>query len=170
MATTINFDNLSLAEQRVIIAQDLIARLNAKTFIAESGTYLEADDRLPDKSDRELLDTEVRDILKGKVCTGCQIGGLFLCAVDRHNKLKLREIGVIENNDCNFRGYLFYWFDFNQQREMEAAFEGRSEYGDWFDLHSNADRMRLIAENIIAGGGEFDGKRLLETSVAMQRV
>lgn len=155
----INFDKLPKAKQRVVIARDLIARLDAKEFVAKSGTYFDV--RLTPK---ELADksTEVRDLLKHKVCKGCQIGGLFLCAVDRHNKLSIGNFGNPTYNESGMREYLRTFFSDRQLNEVEKAFEQWEEFDDW-KVRQPADRMRAIANNIIRNKGRFVGGQLLNS-------
>lgn len=156
MVPKINFDKLSRAEQRVVIARDLIARLDAKEFIAKSGTYFNV--RITPK---ELADesTEVRDLLKHKVCKGCQIGGLFLCAVNRHNKLSIGDLGNPTYAELGMRDYLEKFFTVRQLNEVEKAFERWEEFDDW-NVAGPADRMRTIANNIIRNKGQFVGSQL----------
>lgn len=157
----INFEKLTKSEQRVVIAKDLIARLDANEFTAQQGTYLSV--RLT-KADLRDESAEVRDVLKGKKCKGCQIGGLFLCAVDRHNKLSLDDIGYLDNNEAGMRAYLQRFFVDDQLRDVERAFEGWGDFGDWNGPARPADRMRAIAQNIIRNKGRFVGSQLLNGS------
>lgn len=157
MART-NFDSLTKAEQRVVIAKDLIARLRAKNFIARSGTYLSAP--LTDKELRNE-EAEIRDVLKGKKCKGCQIGGLFLCAVDRHNRLQLSTGAMDDSN--SMRRYLSKWFTKQQLFDVEEAFEGGLPFMQWADRHNDDERMTLIAQNIIKNKGRFVPSQLLKT-------
>lgn len=152
------FDSLTKAEQRVVIAKDLIKRLNEHRFTAQAGTYLRV---TTGRRDGER-DDEVKDMLKGARCRGCQLGGIFLCAVDRHNKLKLKDMGYLEDNDRSMRSYLSKWFTESQLLEVEEAFEGSGKYYEWADaIRRDGVRMRLIAQNIIKNNGRFVGRQLL---------
>lgn len=174
MAKKKEFDKLTEAEQRVVIAEDLIARLDAKTFIATKGTYWRANVRTP--RNRE---TQLRDVYKGKVCRGCQIGGMFACALDRHNALKLSDLGTYSSpaclSDARMREYLTQWFSEKDISAMERAFEawepdsGTDQtdfrpFGQAFPL--SKDRMRLIAENVIKNKGQFMPAQLLKLAAA----
>lgn len=161
----INFDKLTKMQQRVVIAKDLIARIQAKTFLPSSGTYL-----MPKRGewfrglDGLSRTTEVRDALKGKACRGCEIGGLFLCAVDRHNKLRLGDLGAVEENAQGFNEYLRRWFSEEDLALLEQAFEGWYEFADWRDAHPrDSERMVLIAKNMIKNKGRFVPAQLLKT-------
>lgn len=151
------FEQLTKAEQRVVIAKDLLVRLKAKKFIAQQGTYLRATLTLKEQSNDGA---EVRDVLKNNLCRGCQIGGMFLCAVDRHNKLRLTDIGGFLGDDAPMRSYLRRWFSKKQLEEVEDAFEGYGDYFDW-EVADADERMTQIAKNIIRNGGRFNGRRLL---------
>lgn len=158
----IKFEELTKAEQRVVIAKDLIARLKAKKFTALSGTYLMAQDVLDDEDGN----AQVRDVLKGQECRGCQIGGMFLCAIDRYDRLKVRDVGDsgIEDNDGAFRKYLSRWFSADTLTEVEEAFEGCGKFEDWFEENDNDEiRMVKIAQNIIRNKGKFIGSQLLNS-------
>lgn len=158
MAT--KFESLTKAEQRVVIAKDLIARLRAKTFTAYSGTYFSA--RFTRK---ELAgeSAQVRTVLKTKKCKGCQLGGLFLCAVDRYDKLEMKDVPDISDMaDIDMNPYLSRWFSAETLREVEKAFEGWGVYSEWRERHdADAERMRLIAQNIINNKGTFVPTKLL---------
>lgn len=159
----LKFDHLSKAEQRVVIAKDLIKRLDAHKFVARHGTYFSVPLRPQDIKD---VTAEIRTILEGKKCKGCQIGGMFLCAVDRYNKLTLDDVDYLEDNENAMRWYLTQWFSPEQLLEVEAAFEGWEghglDYGDW-KAGQPAERMRAIARNIIRNKGSFVGSQLLNS-------
>lgn len=158
-----NFDKLPIAKQRVIIAKDLIARLNAQKFISSPGDYLNVTLSAKEKK-QETADAQIKTVLQGKVCRGCQIGGMFVCAIDRHNALTLGNIDTAHVNrvaDSDMFTYLTRWFPIESLKDMEAAFECWGEYGDLEDEHSAKDRMRMIAQNIIKNKGKFIGKQLL---------
>ena len=156
-----NFDDLPIAEQRVIIAQDLIDRLDAKKFVATAGTYLRVE------LSRHALandDAQLRDVLANKKCRGCQIGGMFACAIDRHDALKIADVrNPGRMDDYEMREYLGRWFSRKTLEAVEDAFEGCGGYSDFRDsIPKDSDRMRLIAQNIIDNKGKFNGKQLLK--------
>lgn len=158
-----NFDSLTKAEQRVVIARDLIKRLDAKEFVAKSMVYLRAPLGAHDTADP---DKQVKDALKGKICRGCQLGGFFLCAVDRYDKLRLQDVDmsypvgrVAAFNDIE--KYLRRWFTVAQLNSIETAFEGCDKFQDWASRREDDERMRLIAQNIVRNKGRFVGKQLL---------
>lgn len=177
-----DFDTLPIAQQRVLIAQDLIARLDAKTFAAKKGTYLAVDIAKRDID----IDAELKALLRKtrKPCRGCQLGGMFVCAIDRHNALKLTDMAFtsvtllkyhhrwVHGDDI--RLYLTRWFSLQTLAEIEAAFEGWAyghssvfNYTSFAGQFTNPeDRMRLIAENIVRNRGAFKPKQILALAAA----
>lgn len=160
----IKFEELTKAEQRVVIAKDLIARLKANEFIAKSNTYL----RSPELRGTIENTKELRDVLSGTVCTGCEIGGLFLCAVDRFNALKLRDAGDLigksfSGNNYRMEAYLQQWFPAQTLAAVERAFEGWGRWEKWAEKRTPEQRMRQISQNIIKNKGKFIGSQLTRT-------
>ena len=100
----VNFDKLTRMEQRVVIAKDLLLRLKARKFVPTQGEYLQAANLRDQRRMNAAENSQVRQALEGIRCKGCEIGGLFLCAVDRHNKLTIGDIGYIKNNDFDCAG------------------------------------------------------------------
>jgi len=158
----IKFDEPTKAEQRVVIAKDLIARLNAQKFIAKSATYLDAE--VP-RSTKGVDDAKA--VLTTAPCIGCEIGGLFLCAVDRFNALKLEDAGDVvrgsfAGNCYQMETYLSRWFPKRTLDAVERAFEGWDRYEGWANKRTPDQRMRAISRNIIRNKGRFIGSQLLE--------
>lgn len=162
----IKFEELSKAEQRVVIAKDLLLRLRTKRFTAKESVYLIA---------RKVAQREgdARKALRRAECLGCQIGGLFLCALDRHNKLELRELEVFRDGrdthvrEWSMRTYLSQWFSYRELLTLENYFEGWDKVANrrFTELMpAPADRMRMIAQNIVDGNGRFSARRLMQTA------
>lgn len=94
------FQKMTPAEKRVQIARDVLSQLATKRLFAVSGTWLTGAEgrELFDESDLKK-DPELQQILKKtKTCDGCALGGLFLCAVERANKLKISELSCVVPN------------------------------------------------------------------------
>lgn len=166
------FDELSKAQQRVVIAKDLLARLRRRTFTPETSTYL----RVTDLNENE---TDARKAFRGAACRGCQIGGLFLCALDRHNKLAQSDMELIrvgrrrewQAGDGALRNYLTQWFTHAELDIVESFFEGWEDEdgpgkaGRFAKLvERHGDRMKMIAQNIVDGKGRFSATRLMKTA------
>lgn len=170
----IDFDKLSKAEQRVLIAKDLIARLKARRIVALQGTYVRAligYGLIPKGANDE---TDLREVLAKKKCRACEIGGLFLCALDRHDKLTVGDSYNLNGDhlgDGNFeREYLRQWFSKTTLTNVEAAFEGweayigynKSDFSKTMPKAKPAQRMREICENIIRNNGTFKVSEFLK--------
>lgn len=176
------FDAMSPSEKRVAIARDVLEQIKIKRLMPKFGTWLHK------KGARNLFskdlvkdNIEVKDALAGiKQCSGCAIGGMFMCAVERADKLKVSELEyakdcaeysdpiVVEeiSEDDSFT-YLKRFFSRDQLELIECVFEsnGGSHYdedaGDFaLGVGSPSERMRLIMENIIVNKGTFKLNKL----------
>lgn len=162
------FEKMSPSEKRVQIARDVLAQLAAKRLIATPGIWLSGmrDNLL--KSSDFVKDPELQKVLgKTKQCTGCALGGMFMCAVERANKLKVGELSNDSQKSGNIEfedvfTYMEKFFSRNQLDQIESAFEkgeGASDVydaNDWLEEVDDAsERMRLIMENIVANKGKF---------------
>lgn len=164
------FEKMTPSQKRVQIARDVLAQLASKRLVATPGTWLSG------KNESDLLkstdfekDTELQKVIgKTKQCTGCALGGMFMCAVERANKLKVGELsddaqqsGNIEYDDV-FK-YMERFFSIDQLHDIESAFErgegatSSEEGSEWLKEEEDAsERMRLIMENIVVNKGRFD--------------
>lgn len=168
------FENLSASEKRVAIARDVLAQIHSKRLTAQRGVYLNLDSS---KSTTVTKNTELRDLLKSqKSCTGCALGSMFMCAVEKADKLKVNDLcyldlaegqseelvpNDIEIDQDDTIKYLSKFFPKDQLLDIESAFEGDDFGGDCTDflpeeMEDSSERMRLIMENIIAHKGKFD--------------
>lgn len=190
------FAKLTPSEKRVQIARDVIAQLASKKLIATAGVWLTGldGDSLFSEKDVER-NPELQEILaKQETCEGCALGGMFMCAVERHDKLKVGDLEVVkdykeavkhygaedaylsdgEASEDDATKYLKKFFSEAQLSEIEAAFErgsgakcGSDEAVTFADeVDDDGERMRLIMENIIVNKGKFvPGKRPEQTWV-----
>lgn len=176
----LEFQKLSPAEKRVQIARDVLAQLASKRLIARGRTWLrqpEKDMLLETKTALKNKDVELQTVLSGlKKCEGCALGGMFMCAVERADNLKISQLinfDTVERNkeDLIVEGddafsYLGKFFSRNQLDLIESAFERgngassetRSE-NFVYNIDDPSERMRLIMENIIANNGTFNYKK-----------
>jgi hypothetical protein len=96
------FEALSPEEKRVTIARDVLAQLRDKTLIPRPGYWLNGvNDTGIFTVNQIKKNPELCDVLKGvKQCEGCALGGLFMCAVKKFDRLKLDQLeGVRDYND-----------------------------------------------------------------------
>lgn len=166
------FAKMSKSEKRVAIARDVIAQLDVKKLVAQSGTWLTSggdDDFIPTYSG----DDELQKVFsKVESCTGCALGGMFLCAVQKADNLKIKNLSAYnEEQDYNIpvegtdlMKYLKKFFDNDQLELIENHFEnGMGSIGVHIPKHKlfapdvteDEMRMRLIMQNIIVNKGTF---------------
>lgn len=158
------FAKLSPADKRVAIATDVILQLRAGKFDAQQGVYVSLDREL---TKRELK-KDASEVFTNKSCTVCGIGGLFVSAVCNADNLPVSQIELYNETEASVEGesaydYLVQFFDEEQLKAIETAFEQRDDFGAddyeamWFadDVEDDNDRLRLIMENIIVNNGTF---------------
>ncbi len=180
------FEKMSPAEKRVQIARDVIAQLNSKRLIATTGLWLDAVNGSLFKDKDIKSNPEVKELLsKVKQCQGCALGGMFMCAVERANKLKFSQLQCgkdfdpkyhsIDNEDIHADdtfSYMERFFTKNQLNLIEIAFEqgsGATSYDEVsnfdeacdfaYEIDDAGTRMRLIMENIVLNKGVFKPKQ-----------
>jgi hypothetical protein len=165
------------AEKRVQIARDVLAQLFSKRLKAEPGVWLSGlkEKNLFTKTDVRK-DPELKEILsKTKQCEGCALGGMFMCAVERADHLKLSQLDAVKelkDNQTTYLdahiseddafSYMRKFFSQDQLDMIESAFEqgtGACHHYDAVEfIEGDVDpqtRMRLIMENIVANKGAF---------------
>lgn len=173
------FEQMTPAEKRVQIARDVLAQLASKRLVAEEGVWLSGINKdLFDKKDLQN-DPELKTILaKVKQCQGCALGGMFMCAVEQADALKLSKLeGVKEYKEYGANAYkhldsdiseddafsyMKKFFTKSQLEMIECAFE-RGEGARYsekainfvLEIDNPGTRMQLIMENIVANKGTF---------------
>lgn len=150
----------SKAEERVLIAKDIIKLIAAKTAIrACSGTYLTA--RGSDDS-AASFNRDARTLLKtAPLCDVCAKGAIVYAMVRRHDKLQVpigRSLTLhLQSTAACSDGepYVTQLFGPLALNQMESAFENH----DWRVYYSeDDDRLDAIMRNIIANKGTFKPK------------
>lgn len=176
------FSKMSMPKKRVQIAKDVLAQLESKRLEPKAGVWILGKDEAQLKVDLNA-DVQLQSVFKTQEkCVGCALGGIFMCAVERANKLKVCELSTnyygewasIEQEQDIFT-YLKRYFTPTQLDQIEHAFEagerytvddqeGNEEEDDMYyndlrfvnDISDFSIRMRLIMENIIVNKGEFN--------------
>lgn len=109
------FAKLTGAQKRVAIAKDVLAQLAVGRIKAHSGTYFKA--KVGNKTFK--AEGEVQEALaKIPTCSACALGSLFVCTVEKADKLKLSDLSndfVVEE-----------WDDRGQIREKVASVDSDS--------------------------------------------
>ena len=164
-----DFDKMSAAEKRVQIARDVLAQLASKRLIATTGTWLAGSDE-GDLFSRKDVDKnpELQKVLSStKKCAGCALGGMFMCAVERADNLKLGDLSDDSQSQKQLQtddvfAYMEQFFSLEQLHQIEAAFEqgdghaSDEDAADWLsEVDEASERMRLIMENIVVNKGKF---------------
>lgn len=159
------FLKLDPAKQRVAIAKDVIKQMAARKIKPRINYgYIDLEEKVLDAED-----SQVCDILAKQQCTVCALGAMMVTAVQRANKLKVKdldswwcnELDYIDQPDC--LSYLGKFFPSEQLDAIEAAFEGWDpiEHDLPFKkrfaprLRSATARMTAVMENIVKNKGTF---------------
>lgn len=170
------FNNLSPAQKRVAIAQEVLARLAADKFHARRGWFYLWRSDVPTAGD---LNKEMQPVAERATCTVCALGGLFMSAVIKGNNQTLTYslAGDVASGDaCGFSpmiNKLKEYFSQDQIILIEMAFErGGGYYAGELDAEQfpegweeaqgfgqawidDRTRMEAIMRNIIANNGTF---------------
>lgn len=156
----IEFDALSNAEKRVAICQDVIARINVKSTIPDSGSFMKT--FIPSND----LDS-LKDAINTINCRVCAKGALFCSWVGNFNGVSIsryREVEPLEEVEYmqDVSPELVEVFGRVMLDNIEAAFE-EDTYIWHYDEHETAKYMYAfrdydltnIMEYIIEHKGEF---------------
>jgi hypothetical protein len=164
-------------KNRVAIAKDALAWLDAGALVAHNNGYVAADNLKPYSDEfRNNGWREARDVVLGR-CHVCALGGLLLAKAVRFDAVKISELSI--------PGFALQpYFSSEQINQIEAAYEGTSFPGingssikkdnmgmgnyhgyDHSLKFSNSywkqtypqptDRFRAIMQNIIRNDGDF---------------
>lgn len=128
-------------EQRVQIAKDVIARLQAGTIVTSTSWYL-----LPEGGNEISQISGTLDSGSLGACKVCARGAIFLSAIDRYNSVKVKRG---ENLDAVAAQRSREGLGTNQAEEIELAFQ------IWESDRGPKDRLIAICQNMIDNGGLF---------------
>jgi hypothetical protein len=162
------FLKLTRKEQRVAIAEDVIAQVRAKKFVAASvyfklGRANNGCDEVYSTPEFDLTDNTNADLsecIAAEGCTVCGIGSLFASAVLNADRLKVKKVAS-HQSVCVGRGdevhYLRKWFDADQLNLIEDYYEQESwRESTIYDEDDDSKRLIMIMQNIIGNKGVFD--------------
>jgi hypothetical protein len=172
----IPFSRMTKAQQRVRIAKDVIEWIEAEKFRPTNGTYinnLQASARDLRRRDSEKLgERQARDVVrdaKKDYCQVCAIGAAFMCALDRADKLKMKDagfslggLGGLYFDDDTMRDYLGRWFSKVQLMAIEHAFEQSAIGG----LRPVTDEEMALSQAAIAFGQHARGDEVEKVVVS----
>lgn len=182
--TNAAFEAASPEEKRVMIAKDVIYRLDAKNLVAQKGEVVSLITYTPlslDDSFQQIVNS------KGASCQVCGKGAMLCAYIGRVNKFSLGDTNKWDNGyyrdkqnqedtyDDKVHPKLEEIFTIQQIDLIETAFEGGSYLNsldlaleekaiDFYDKYSNRDGdgvintdylLRKICKNIIKNNGAF---------------
>ena len=184
------FKKATPAQKRVLIAQDVIAQIKAKRFIAESGIWA-----IPSYKDNVVLDGDesVQKLFATKElesCNVCALGGLFMSCANLNNtttsddlNCEADSLGEIISEGRDISNGLHKFFSKKQLMLIEIYFERNQGYFtncnvefdsrflksiDFDHVRSFGEkyggddnkRLKAIMENIVANNGTFVPNKL----------
>lgn len=175
------FEKLSPAKKRVAIARDVLAQIGSRLRVTQ-GTYLSSQQLIKARKSRGVTKSTQIQELFGKIetCNVCAKGALFICGIDKANKLKIADLETDATHHGQFYGtdvtnYLERFFDARQLELIESTFEitdmsketlSRQSERDWEDEPSDdiADAIEfgnLFREDAYDEDSEVDTDALL---------
>ena len=166
------FKKANKAQKRVMIAQDVLAQLKAKRYVAESGCWVRIH-----YSPTTVAETDsVQELFvekKIESCNVCALGGLFMSCTNFNNNTLLKDLdsvseylGSLVDEGEKLSNKLNKIFSTNQLKLIEIYFEANDGYfrdydedgriEAFYNKHSSdKKRLKLIMENIVENKGTF---------------
>lgn len=166
------FNKLSKAEKRVVIAKDALAQLRLNKWSARMGLYVQFGNgiNVANKENAQLC----KILPKGGKCEVCARGALFLSAVRKFNDFKVSQLELAYEQDevrdigsYEFRKYELGFFTRAQIKLIEAAFEGYDFISSswpkavqdgcrhFYENFTTQTRLEAILKNIVRNKGTF---------------
>lgn len=146
-------EDMTLVEQRISIAKDVIAQIKAKKYFIVSNTgYVSLDQKNillagTDPAKRKLAP-------KVKACTVCALGAMFIADISKDKKYSFEDAGLGVEDDYIERATitkrLGQYFTNKQMNYIEEYFEYNA---GWM---TDDERLTAICQNIIDNNGNFD--------------
>jgi hypothetical protein len=150
------YKKATASQRRVMIAKDVIKRLNTRQIKAVNGSFTkfgyDSNGRLDGANVQEVLHNPkfaTGITSKKPVCNVCGIGGLFLSAVSFRNKFQLNEYGSTYANSAQAVTKLSE-FSHKQKQLIEMAFE---QGNGWFTTESCCGNYIKSTPAVIAARG-----------------
>jgi hypothetical protein len=160
-----------------MIAQDVLAQLKAKRYVAESGCWVRIH-----YSPATVAETDsVQELFvekKIESCNVCALGGLFMSCTNFNNNTLLKDLdsvseylGSLVDEGKKLSNKLNSIFTTNQLKLIESYFEANDGFfrdyyeGDRIEAFYNKypsekKRLQLIMENIVENDGTFVPEKL----------
>jgi len=171
------FKKATKAQKRVMIAQDVLAQLKAKRYVAESGCWV----RIHYNPTTVAETDSVQELFvekKIESCNVCALGGLFMSCTNFNNNTLLvdlddvsEDLGALVDVEEKLSNKLNSIFTTNQLKLIEMYFEANGGYFENYDKEdhiqafydkypSDKKRLQLIMENIVENNGTFVPEKL----------
>jgi len=176
------FKKSTKPQQRVLVAQDVLAQIKAKRYLASPGTWAIPTYSVPDKNLKEEDSVQKLFAIKTiKTCNVCALGGLFMSCTNLNNNTTVTELGEacelgdsLEYGDQKLSNGLNRIFTKNQLILIENYFENADGYyapeatvtmTDHINLFNEKypnpqDRLKEIMKNIVENNGTFVPSKL----------
>ena len=170
------FKKATKAQKRVMIAQDVLAQIKTKRYVAESGCWVQPN--IKAACEKNLKDEDsVQELFakkKIKSCNVCALGGLFMSCTNLNNNTTVEDlkkefyIGDFVYDDSKISNGLNRIFTRKQLILIESYFEGGEGYfkGDnektlaFLANYDDDERLEMIMQNIIDNDGTFKPDKL----------
>jgi hypothetical protein len=174
------FKKATKAQKRVMIAQDVLAQLKAKRYVAESGCWVQANyNSAVPLADIKYTDSVQELFVEKKIesCNVCALGGLFMSCTNFNNNTLLEDLDFASSElgdlieEVKLSNKLNKIFSVKQLKLIEVYFEGNDGYfyenreydtvkAFYIKYPSDKKRLQLIMENIVKNDGIFVPKKL----------
>jgi len=175
------FKKATKAQKRVMIAQDVLAQLKAKRYVAESGCWVQANyNPAATWADIKYTDSVQELFVEKKIesCNVCALGGLFMSCTNFNNNTLLEDLddvseglGALVDEEEKLSNKLNKIFSTSQLKLIESYFEANDGYFRDYDeddrievfynkYPSDKKRLQLIMENIAENEGTFVPEKL----------
>lgn len=173
------FKKASKAQKRVMIAQDVLAQLKAKRYVAESGCWVKPniDSAWEQKLSHHDSVQELFIEQKIESCNVCALGGLFMSCTNFNNNTLLEDLDFASSElgdlieEVKLSNKLNKIFSVKQLKLIEVYFEGNDGYfyenreydtvkAFYIKYPSDKKRLQLIMENIVENEGTFVPEKL----------
>ena len=169
------FKKATKAQKRVMIAQDVLAQIKTKRYVAESGCWVQPN--IKAACEKNLKDEDsVQELFakkKIKSCNVCALGGLFMSCINLNNNTTVEDlkkefyIGDFVYDDSKISNGLNRIFTQKQLILIETYFEGGEGYfrggnktQTFLESYNDDERLEMIMQNIIDNDGTFVPKKL----------
>lgn len=162
------FAAMSKPEQRVTIAKDVLKWIRAGKLRPRNGRWVmrdEMDGLFPANAfapDTTTFDAQEALLADFPTCDACALGGLFVAAVCRGDKLKVNSQHGLFPDFEKIKTYLVKFFVKNDIYMMEYTFEGGNGGVDDFMITSAAaGKCHAFRDRFREENGSIDPKKLL---------